>query len=385
MYKYVPAIIAFAAVSSIDFDTVESQIDILQMLHKCEVPRTWSTKEDLIKTLRDYSKANHPDAMRTSKHRPLVLCGSEETNKIRDMVKEHGVDILAKVLHPLSVPPQHAQKFCQVALVLLLGGLTQLYFRAFAPQGDIARGATMTHHQGALSGQNYAGHPASNPQGHAGVPIQAEGCVPHFPTVDTPGAPSDQTGGPIQAGVAHAPRSRTPPQNRGGVRAPNGLMAATVAFTTCLSVLVTPAEAIDVDEKALTALMDHSEFTYGVPPCASFCGKVPTKCEQKGWFSHDVYMFWHDAEENYCRAIKTNVLPGYVEWLGNAWWGGAILGILGTLADGKISPDDLVTLFMGYKVAQTASEKGAEAKKIQKMIGGGPNSKSQKRLADEEL
>lgn len=119
----------------------------------------------------------------------------------------------------------------------------------------------------------------------------------------------------------------------------------------------------------------HGECSFQLPPCASFCGSIPSKCEVTGFISNDFYLYWLDKTENACQAIKSPVPRGWVSWLADSAWGKAALGIVGALGDGKITPGDIITLFTGWRVADDVKSKIREQKMIQKMIGmgGGKN------------
>merc|ERR1712182_57565 len=115
------------------------------------------------------------------------------------------------------------------------------------------------------------------------------------------------------------------------VRSPLGVR--TMTAMTCLGLCIPVTHSARIDETQLMDLIKHAEFAYEVPPCAQHCGKQP-KCEQKGWFYSDMYVYWLDEEENFCRAIKSPVARGVLQAASDSYLGMAALSIFSALSDG---------------------------------------------------
>ena len=44
-------------------------------------------------------------------------------------------------------------------------------------------------------------------------------------------------------------------------------------------------------ERQLMKKLKHAEFIYGMPPCATTCGDLPSQCTVGGWMYRDIYVF----------------------------------------------------------------------------------------------
>merc|ERR1712113_94431 len=95
---------------------------------------------------------------------------------------------------------------------------------------------------------------------------------------------------------------------------------------------------------ALIQKLDHSELRYGKPPCAEHCGHLVSKCTDKGYFDHDVYMFWHDEIEGVCTSVKTPVPAPWKAGLTKSYTGTAFLGAFLAMSDGSLGLEDLIGL-----------------------------------------
>ena len=99
------AMVAFA--SLFDFFLIGHHIKTLRALKTCKISSDALTTESLNKALREYSKHNHPDVVTGVTNR---VCGTEETNEIRDSIHKHGaVSNVAWMLFKLNVPPSQVE------------------------------------------------------------------------------------------------------------------------------------------------------------------------------------------------------------------------------------------------------------------------------------
>jgi len=47
-----------------------------------------------------------------------------------------------------------------------------------------------------------------------------------------------------------------------------------------------------------------------MPPCAQACGETPQTCQDRGYISHDNYVFWHDKSSGMCKfVVKVRTAP----------------------------------------------------------------------------
>ena len=102
-------------------------------------------------------------------------------------------------------------------------------------------------------------------------------------------------------------------------------------------------------ERQLMKKLKHAEFINGTPPCASYCGKVPSQCTVTGWVYKDVYIFWYDDADRVCKHFKASTpTDTAASWSRSAFWGGAARFIY-NLGDG-FQPEDVLSLASGYWV-----------------------------------
>ena len=103
-------------------------------------------------------------------------------------------------------------------------------------------------------------------------------------------------------------------------------------------------------ERQLMKKTKHAEFVYGTPPCAAYCGVVPSQCTVKGWIYKDDYIFWKDDAEPVCKHFKiTTPTDTAASWTRSAFWGGVVKFIHEVFSDG-FQPEDLMSLAAGYWV-----------------------------------
>ena len=107
-------------------------------------------------------------------------------------------------------------------------------------------------------------------------------------------------------------------------------------------------------ERQLMKKLKHAEFIYGTPPCASYCGKVPSQCTVTGWVYKDVYIFRYDDADRVCKHFKASTpTDTAASWSRSAFWGGAARFIY-NLGDG-FQPEDVLSLASGYWSSSTAA------------------------------
>jgi len=136
--------------------------------------------------------------------------------------------------------------------------------------------------------------------------------------------------------------SRVPPQN---VRVVVGKGFVSKLWLGCMAltgqVQTTDATAVaKTTVRAVQQKTKYSDFSYGIPPCATACGSEIAKCTEKGYFSHDVYMFWQ-GEDKVCNSFRTPVPSWGVSYLSQSTLGSGVLAVGSALADGKIDPLDV--------------------------------------------
>ena len=125
-------------------------------------------------------------------------------------------------------------------------------------------------------------------------------------------------------------------------------------------------------ERQLMKKLKHAEFIYGTPPCASYCGKVPSQCTVTGWVYKDVYIFWYDDADRVCKHFKASTpTDTAASWTRSAFWGGAARFFY-NLGDG-FQPEGVLSLASGYLVKQYNDEMQEDLRLIKgsmNMLGG---------------
>jgi len=64
-----------------------------------------------------------------------------------------------------------------------------------------------------------------------------------------------------------------------------------------------PLAHAQISDGQVATVMKYSTWKYGVPPCAKYCGETPQTCQDRGFISHDNYVFWHDKNSGMCKSV----------------------------------------------------------------------------------
>ena len=105
--------------SLVDLYQVSNQLDVLYMMRTCNIKYDSVDAGSMARTLRDYSKTNHPDLHKASH---AMICTPEETNAIRGMLRKHGMSKVAWVLFKMWVPPHQAETAVMVTFGAVVAG-----------------------------------------------------------------------------------------------------------------------------------------------------------------------------------------------------------------------------------------------------------------------
>jgi len=377
--------LTWGLMNMVDFDRLEDQRETFHLMGKCKVSfGGWPDTEGVSRALREYAKHNHPDLLRANGDvTSRGACSAEETNQIRDRVKESGADFGGWLLWKLRVPKDHAHIVCFLTCVLMLGTAASV----FAPQAGTKD--HVPHQTGAIYHEQHVEAQKRRPaimesrmlnrQGAPGqiatdaqYPLVLGGQRPDQAATELPSQTA--LGGRLQTPRATGGVSQTLAQSNGhhglsplstaSVLAGRGIFLRVMIFLG----LISDVRSAVLDERQLIPQFEYAEFAYGFPPCATHCGLVPSKCIDKGWLENDVYMYWYDEVEKRCKLIKSPVPTSTVSGLSKNAMGMGLLGLLNALQDGAIDPTDLLSLYGGYAYAKDAKLKEDEGKKVQKLI-----------------
>lgn len=139
------------------------------------------------------------------------------------------------------------------------------------------------------------------------------------------------------------PSSASPPP-RTGLCLGQGVVSKLLAKMLVMLGLARGSNGVVLNDTALVQSMVYSDFAYGLPPCVQYCGRIPSKCTDKGWFFDDEYMFWFDEAEQICKSIKSPVPSFIYSQLSQSSMGLMGIGVVSTMYDGVLDPADVLTL-----------------------------------------
>ena len=233
-------LISLAKNPQLDFPSLEKQMATYKQMENCGIATNFYTSQAARKIMRTYAMQNHPDRTQAVSAVSQAVCASEESNKITDLLRLHGVHWISKLCYDLRLIPAENIRTClAVPVVLIVGILLHVCNRPKEATQDL----------------------------------------------------QDDIGSSAASGESAQSGSKTVSSRRS--RGSQHSMACLLVIMTCR--LCTGHVINGGDATRLVAINAYTVHTPGlVPPCApsGICPFEPAECEVTGNINTDVYHYF---------------------------------------------------------------------------------------------